>query len=266
MVNPTDPSDPAGIEIRWLGQAGFALRGASLTVALDPYLSDLCLDVYGLQRATTPPCAAAEIGAELVLVSHWHEDHLDIDSAAELVAAGATYIAPPSCIARLAGRGIAAEALIPIVEGQTVTFAGASVTAVPAIHQVPGFLTEDAVGYLLELDGVRVYHSGDTDYARRLLAAGQRGPIDVALICTNGTGGNMNAWEAAVLAAQLRPGVAVPMHFGMWTDSAYGPGSTLDPDQFRDLYQRLAPGAAVQIPQMAVPFIGRRRGRQEATG
>jgi L-ascorbate metabolism protein UlaG (beta-lactamase superfamily) len=75
------------------------------------------------------------------------------------------------------------------------------------------------------------------------------------LLCTNGTGGNMNVWEAAVLAAQLRPDVTIPMHFGMWTESGYGPGSTLDPDQFRDLYQRLAPGAAVQIPDMAEPFI-----------
>lgn len=250
----TDNAYPAGVQFSWLGQAGFAVRGASTTVAFDPYLSNLCLDVHGFDRATVAPCTAGEVGADLVLISHWHEDHLDLDSAAEFVAAGATFIAPPSCIVRLAGRGIAADALVPITAGQTVELAGASITAVPALHQVPGFLTEDAVGYLLELDGVRAYHSGDTEYDRRLLAAGERGLVDVALICTNGTGGNMNAWEAALLAAQLQPGLAVPMHFGMWTEAGYGPGATLDPAQFCELYQRLVPTAATKIPDLSQPF------------
>jgi len=250
----TDSAQPAGIEVSWLGQSGFAVRGASTTVAFDPYLSNLCLDVYGLERATIAPCTAGEVGADLVLISHWHEDHLDLDSAVEFVAAGATFIAPPSCIALLAGRGIVADALVPIAAGQTVELAGASITAVPAHHQVPGFLSEDAVGYLLELDGVRAYHSGDTEYDRRLLKAGERGLVDVALLCTNGTGGNMNVWEAALLAAQLQPALAVPMHYGMWTDAAYGPGATLDPAQFCELYQRLVPAANTKIPDLNQSF------------
>lgn len=242
------------IELRWLGQAGFAIRSAATTLAVDPYLSDLCLSVHGLQRQIAAPATPSALGAHAVLISHWHEDHLDLDSADEFADSGATFIAPPSCIARLAGRGIAAIALTPIVAGQTITVGDATITATPARHMVAGFLTEDAVGYVIEIDGVRVYHSGDTDYDRSLLAATERGPLDVALLCVNGTGGNMNAWEAAALAAQLAPDLAVPIHFGMWPEAGYGPGATLDPEQFRQLYQQLSGGGAVAIPDVEHPI------------
>lgn len=245
----------AEVELRWLGQAGFAVRGSTATVAIDPYLSDFCRTVFGLDRATERPCSPAEVGADLVVISHWHEDHLDLDSAAEFVASGSTFLAPPSCVARLIGRGIPAETVRAIDLGESIEFMGVTVTAVPAVHQVPGFLTEDAVGYLLEIDGVRIYHSGDTEYHRSLLGAGNRGPIDVALLCVNGTGGNMNASEAALLAVQLGPTVAVPMHFGMWSPKAYGPGGTLDPSDFVDVYTRLQPEAAVRIPTLATPHV-----------
>lgn len=245
---------PAAVELLWLGQAGFAAKSTSATVAFDPYLSDFCRTVFGLERLTTRPCSPTQVGADVVLISHWHEDHLDLDSAAEFADSGAIFLAPPSCIARLVGRGIPARSVRPIDRGQSIALAGITVTAVPAVHQVPGFLTEDAVGYLLEIDGQRIYHSGDTEYHRSLLAAGDRGPIDVALLCVNGTGGNMNAYEAAILAAQLKPAMTVPMHFGMWTPEAYGPGGTLDPATFVDTYSKLAPDGTARIPDINHPY------------
>ena len=243
------------VKLRWLGQAGFSAAGADATVVFDPYLSDLCKAVHGLDRSIETPAAPEELGADVVLVSHWHEDHLDLDSAVEFVESGATFVAPPSCIARLAGMGIASANLVAIIAGQTVELAGATVTAVPAHHMVAGFLTEDAVGFIVELDGVRIYHSGDTEYDRTLLAANERGELDVALLCTNGTGGNMNATEAAMLASQLQAALVVPMHFGMWSEAAYGPGATLDPAQFIDIYQRVRPGSRAVVPGMDVDIL-----------
>jgi len=117
MANNVQRED---VTISWLGQAGFAVRGVGVTVAIDPYLSDLCRHVHGLPRAMIAPCTPTELSANLVLVSHWHEDHLDLDSAQEFVAAGAHFIAPESCVARLAGRGIPASSLVSIRAGQTI--------------------------------------------------------------------------------------------------------------------------------------------------
>lgn len=243
------------MNIEWLGQAGFLLKGTTTSVAIDPYLSDLVEHELSAPRQMAPPRPPAEIGADVVLASHWHPDHLDLDSAVEFANAGVTFVAPPSCIQRLVGRGVDRSQLIPIVTGQEVWVGDATITAVPALHQLAGWITEDAVGYVVEIDGVRVYHSGDTDYDRRMLAANDGGPLDAALVCINGVGGNMNVWEAACLAAQLDVRVAVPMHWGMWTDDDYGPGATLDPAEFVELYSRFAPGRETHVPSLSEELV-----------
>ena len=67
------------------------------------------------------------------------------------------------------------------------------------------------------------------------------------LVPINGVGGNMNAHEAALLAWQVAPRIAVPMHYGMWPAEQYGPGATLDPETFRDTLTRLGSETAAQV-------------------
>jgi len=241
------------VAIDWLLQAGFRIRGARTAVAIDPYLSNACEEIYGLQRRRDAPVPAEALNVHAVCVSHWHEDHLDLPTVLTLLDSGSVIVAPPSCIARIEGRGADPSTLRPIVVGQTVTVGDASITAVPARHAVPGYLTEDAVGYVVELDGVRTYHSGDTEYDRSLLAAGV-GTLDVALVCINGGGGNMNPVEAAALTAQLRPHTVIGMHIGLWTDAGYGPGATIDPASFQQLCAAIAPATRVVVADTAAPL------------
>jgi L-ascorbate 6-phosphate lactonase len=241
------------VAIDWLLQAGFRIRGANTAVAIDPYLSNACEEIYGLQRGRDAPVPADQLSVHAVCISHWHEDHLDLPTVQTLLELGSVVVAPPSCVARIEGRGGARSNLRPIVVGQTLIVGDASITAVPARHEVPGYLTEDAVGYVVELDRVRIYHSGDTEYDRTLLTAGV-GTLDAALVCINGAGGNMNPVEAAALTAQLRPRVVVPMHFGLWTDAGYGPGATLDPTTFQQLCAAIAPDTRVVVAEAGVPL------------
>ena len=94
---------------------------------------------------------------------------------------------------------------------------------------------------MLEIDGLRIYHSGDTEYDLRLraLAYNKRAPIDAALLVINGAGGNMNAHEAALLAWQLGVKTVVPMHHILWKDFNGGEQSTLDPQLLVETYRRL---------------------------
>lgn len=253
------------VMIDWLLQAGFRIRGEQAAVAVDPYLSDACASIYGLVRSADSPVAASDLAVDALCVSHWHEDHLDMPTVLTALRSGTRVIGPPSCIARIEGATTQAvdidrSLLAPIRLGQTVKVGGGSVTAVPARHAVPGYLTEDAVGYAIQMDGRRIYHTGDTEYDRSLLAAGSE-PIDVLLTCINGTGGNMNAIEAATLTAQLRPSVAVPMHFGLWAPEGYGPGATLDASAFGELLAALAPDVVVAAPSTETPLeVSMRRG------
>jgi L-ascorbate metabolism protein UlaG (beta-lactamase superfamily) len=243
------------VNIDWLLQAGFRIRGDRIAVAIDPYLSNACQEIYGLRRRRDAPVAAADLAVDAICISHWHEDHLDLPSVQEALTSGTVVVGPPSCLDRIRGRRSDHDPTLlrSIAAGQTIDVGPARITAVPASHRVPGYLTEDAVGYVIEIDGVRVHHTGDTEYDRSLLAAGTSA-LDVSLVCINGTGGNMNPIEAAALTAQLRPRIVVPMHFGLWTDDGYGPEAHLDPSSFVEYCAALAPDTLVAIASADKPL------------
>jgi len=138
--------------------------------------------------------------------------------------------------------------------GESYTFRDVTISAVAARHiaGVPGWETDDAIGLLIDFGGLRVYHSGDTEYDLRLraLAYDRARPIDVALLVINGAGGNMNAHEAALLGWQLGARTLVPMHHILWKDFTGGEQATLDPQLLADTYARL--GGAGQVRALAV--------------
>lgn len=238
------------LALSWLGQAGFLIEPTvGPRIAIDPYLSDECERIHGLRRIQPTPIASTELAADLVLVSHWHEDHFDLPTVAAVLERGGTLLAPPSVLARVTGALGVRDRLVPALAGGHTDIGGARIAVVPAEHRVPGYLTEDAVGYLVTVDGVTIYHSGDTEYSRAIVDA-LRTRIDAALICVNGSGGNMNVIEAAALAAQLDAGTFVPMHTGMWAPDDYGTGATLDPRRFEAAYRGLGGTADVTIPEI----------------
>ena len=242
------------IACTWLGQAGYLLTTHSgLTVMIDPYFSDEVERIEGLKRLFPPPITADEFQPDLLLVSHGHLDHLDQPTIRTFASAGRTMLfAPPSCIARALAWGWQASRVRSLQSGQSATKRGFNVTATFARHTLP-----DAIGFLMTIDGIRLWHSGDTEYDEHLrrLAAQK---LDVAFICMNGGGGNMNAHEAALLAWQLKPRTVVPMHYGIWSaeDYRYGgaaPDATPDPALFTATLAKLSPRMRVRELEVGRP-------------
>ncbi|MEM2004008.1 MAG: MBL fold metallo-hydrolase, partial [Nitrososphaerota archaeon] len=66
------------------------------------------------------------------------------------------------------------------------------------------------VGYIIEVDNIRIYHPGDTDLIEEMKTLGR---IDVALLPVSGTY-VMTAEEAAKAVDIIKPDLAIPMHFG----------------------------------------------------
>jgi L-ascorbate metabolism protein UlaG (beta-lactamase superfamily) len=231
----------------WLGQAGYLMKAHNgLTVMIDPYLSDEGEKQEGLKRVFEPPVTAAELEPDLLLVTHGHLDHFDEPTIRTFATGGrTTLVAPPSCVARASELGWVQSRLRALLPGQSARKGGCHVTATFARHTLP-----DAVGYLMTIDGVRLWHSGDTEYDERLRTPATQ-HLDVAFICINGGGGNMNANEAALLAWQLKPRAVVPMHYGMWPADGYryggaAPGATPDPALFVATLAKLNPRMRVR--------------------
>lgn len=244
--------EAGSIALWWLYQAGFIIKSSGgTTIAVDPYLSDAVMRSYNQPRAVAPPILPSQLPVDAVLATHPHEDHLDPDSIEAFAAHPALRFVGPESVAQVLSRcGIAADRTQVVHAGLTsqgAQIGDIMVQAVFARHMYAAEPTPDAVGFLLDVGGVTIYHAGDTEYDSRI-CADTRG-VDISLVCINGTTGNMNAYEAALLVFQQQAAIGIPMHYGLWRDEDYGPGATLDPSEFADTLGRLVPSTVACIPR-----------------
>lgn len=224
----------------WLGGTGFIFKTSSGTqIYIDPYLSNAVLDIFGLERGFPAPIALEDVRPDLVIATHFHEDHLD-PGGLPIIAkvSNAQFMCPPTALSRLVGWGVASKRASSLTWGQSRTFRDVTLTATYARHEagIPGWETPDPIGVIFDFGGVRVYHSGDTEYDVRLRNMRSEN-LDAAMLVINGVTGNMNVHEAAMLAWQLDVGTAIPMHHLLWKEPT--PGATLDPSLFEQTYHKL---------------------------
>jgi L-ascorbate metabolism protein UlaG (beta-lactamase superfamily) len=195
--------------IRWLGHDSF-LFDAAQKVYVDPW-----------QLPEGLPTA------DLVLVTHEHGDHCSPDDVKKVQGPETVILAPALAAQKLAGD-------VRVVEpGDQVTIQGISVEAVPAYNvnkfRQPGVpfhpKASRHVGYIVELEGQRIYHAGDTDVIPEMNDV----QADIALLPVSGTY-VMTAEEAAEAAKAIQPTIAIPMHIGRGVA-----GSPDDLERFRSL-------------------------------
>jgi L-ascorbate metabolism protein UlaG (beta-lactamase superfamily) len=117
-------------------------------------------------------------------------------------------VAPEPCLEKL---GLDPEHFRAVEPGDKLTVMGLDVEVVPAYTVGKAFHPEGSanVGYIVTLEGVRLYHAGDTDLIPEMSDL----TVDVALLPIGGTY-TMNVQEAAAAVRRLRPRIVVPMHYG----------------------------------------------------
>ena len=249
------------IELYWLGQAGFRLRGAGggPTVFCDPFITprddrawQAPIDVDALARA------------DLILVSHEHTDHLDrpaLRAAAQRSGSRFTLVLPRP-LAEDAGSDLSLppQRVIGAQPDQLIEREAVRVHPVPARHGVnvsdaytfgeelsPGGMVR-YLGYVVDIGGVRVYHAGDCiPYAGQVERLQALAP-HVALLPINGRDffreteqnivGNLDFREAARLASDIGATVLVPMHWELFAHNRGYPGDLVS--YVTDRYPRLS--------------------------
>lgn len=257
----------------WLGQAGFLVRSADEAVLIDPYLT-----TTGSRRFPPPFGAADAVGVDAVLVTHEHGDHLDLDvvQAFSEVNARARWVVPEPVAPQLARLGVDPELIVPAQPGQRHEFGRLIVQPIAAhhgAHMADAYGTGEAIsgglvrflGYVVELAGTRIYHSGDCLAYPGLAEELIRLAVDVVLLPINGRDaereardivGNMSAEEAVVLAARAGAEVLIPMHWDLFE------GNLGDPSQVVTLAERDHPGLTVLLPSKHRPFGLHRIGKR----
>jgi L-ascorbate metabolism protein UlaG (beta-lactamase superfamily) len=173
-------------KVAWLGHDAFRVQG-SKTIYFDP---------YGIAGGPM---------ADLILVSHDHFDHCSPEDVAKIQKQGTVIVTEENSAKKLAGN------IQVIKPGDTVDVEGVRVTGVPSYNTDKDFHPRKNhwLGFIVDLDGVTIYHAGDTDFIPEMNSLN----VDIALIPVSGTY-VMNSDQAVKAALAINPRLAVPMHYG----------------------------------------------------
>ena len=222
---------PQTVAIWSLGHAGFAFRwpGSGL-VLLDPYLSDRIerLDPATEFRRRFPPvCLPDRLHADLILITHRHDDHLDTLIPLTSGPNVPTTVVPEPCVREMQALGF--RQVRGGVSGQTFTHGPLTVTPVRGFHGDENGEPGPGLGYLMEARGLRICHTGDTHVTPELVASVRAFRPHVLIAPSNGADyfrsvrgvvGNMSGREAVELARQVGADLLLPTHYGLSANNA----------------------------------------------
>jgi L-ascorbate metabolism protein UlaG (beta-lactamase superfamily) len=173
-------------KIKWLGHDSFLIE-AGKNIYIDPY--------------EIQPGPAADI----ILITHEHFDHCSPEDVVKVQQPGSVVVTEKDSAAKLTGD---VKIMAP---GDSISVGDVKIEAVPAYNLNKDFhpKTKEWLGFIIEIDGVRIYHAGDTDFIPEMEGLN----VDIALLPVSGTY-VMTAAEAVEAAKVIRPKIAVPMHYG----------------------------------------------------
>jgi L-ascorbate metabolism protein UlaG (beta-lactamase superfamily) len=173
--------------LHWLGHDTFTITAGKVIVT-DPF------------KIKTPAVA------DIILITHPHFDHCSPEDVKQVQGPDTIIVAPPECAEKLSGT------MKVVIPGDRITVAGIEIEVVSAYNIAKQFHPREKgwVGYIITVNGVRIYHAGDTDYIPEM---NDLKGIDIALLPVSGTY-VMSAEEAVKAAMVIKPKVAIPMHYG----------------------------------------------------
>ncbi len=192
-------------KIHWLGHDTFKIEG-EVVIYTDP---------YQIKRKDA---------ANIILITHEHYDHCSPEDVQKLLTKDTTVVAPADCASKLGGK------VRTVKLGDSFSLGEVKIEVVPAYNVNKTFHPKKNgwVGYVITIQGTRIYLAGDTD---RIPEMKNLGKIDIALLPVSGMY-VMTAREAAEAALHdIKPTIAVPMHYGSIV------GSGKDAEEFRRLLE-----------------------------
>lgn len=168
--------------------------------------------------------------AEILLLTHEHFDHLSPEDFEKVRTPQTIIVASVRCKDGL--KNVNAKAIHFVEPGKKVTVDGIEIEAVAAYNtnkfREPGQVFHPqgggGCGYVIQMNGTKVYHAGDTDYIPEMSSI----RCDIALLPVSGTY-VMTAEEAAEAVRAINPKIAIPMHYGAIV------GAEADAEKFKSL-------------------------------
>ena len=195
------------MQVNFIGHACFYLAGQA-KILIDPFITDNPAAVQSVEEFTP----------DYILVSHGHSDHLG-DAIQIALRTGAIIVSVTEVAKYCSRHGANIHAMH--IEG-SYRFGDIRIKLTPALHG-SSTITEDGsveclgnpCGFVINMNGKTVYHSGDTGLFSDMSLIGKLNDIDLAMlpIGDNFTMGPEDALEAVRF---LTPKTVIPMHYNTW--------------------------------------------------
>jgi L-ascorbate metabolism protein UlaG (beta-lactamase superfamily) len=181
------------MRLKWLGHASFLLKTGEKRIYIDPYAGDYTEK------------------AEFILVSHGHGDHCDLEKLSMVRTPETVIYTSEAC-----AEGIPPGNVVTMSPGEIKDINGITIHAVEAYNfkrfrssGVPFHPQGTQIGFVVEAEGKRIYHAGDSDY---LPSMDELEDITLALLPIMGRA-VMDVDEAVEAAIGIEPEMVMPMHW-----------------------------------------------------
>lgn len=199
------------MQITYLSKASwFKIKTKNKVIHIDPGYT-------GYFETQNIPLEQLKEKADIILISHFHKDHLQPKALSMITDEKTVIFVPISCVNRIQNK-------VKIVKpNQKYIINNVTVKTIDAYNTSIGSSTRkvhhkgDNVGYLLSVEGKTIYHSGDTDFIPEMKNLGK---VDIACLPIGGTF-VMDIQEAVQATLTIKPIIAIPMHM-----------SKANPDEF----------------------------------
>ncbi|MCB1122752.1 MAG: MBL fold metallo-hydrolase, partial [Verrucomicrobiae bacterium] len=250
--------------------SGFLVMCKGKTVLFDPYLSDSLTKKYAEtdkphERITEQVMDPGDLtGIDIVSSSHNHTDHLDAETLLLLFDANpdVEFVIPEANRDFVATRlGCEPDWPIGMNDGSSLEINGIVFHGIASAHdelKINDKGEHHFMGFVIELEGWMIYHSGDTRLYDGLADRLSRFNLDLGFLPINGfkperrVAGNLNAEEAAQLAKDCHIGLTIPHHYDMFAFNTADPPEFAQACEKRDVSCRiLQNGQGTTIAQRA---------------
>ncbi|HHS49487.1 MAG TPA: metal-dependent hydrolase [Desulfurella acetivorans] len=206
------------MQLTYLGHAAVLAKG-SISVIIDPFLT-------GNPQATVKP---DDVKVDYILLTHGHSDH--VGDALEIAKKNsATIIAPFELAMYCQQEG--AQKVHPMHIGGSKRFSDNFWVKLTIAHHGSSIIGGDKIiytgnpcGFVVELDGKKFYHSGDTGLFLDMQLIGENG-LDLAILPI-GDNFTMGIKDAVKAVEFLKPKKVLPIHYNTWDIIS------VDPQEFK---------------------------------
>ncbi len=149
--------------------------------------------------------------AEYIFVTHSHYDHFSPEDILKIKTSETKIIAPKDLENNIKELGFDDENILLVMPNENYIIDGIEFNTIPAYNINKDFHKKEYnwVGYIVNIDGKKIYIAGDTDNTEEA----QNVNCDIACVPVGGTY-TMTAEEAADLIKKIKPEIAIPIHYG----------------------------------------------------